>query len=59
MKRSFAYYDTLVSTSYASFGRFDVWNAWHRAWMLGSLYGINGQVEILEMAGGRCEPLVP
>ncbi|WP_437587473.1 NAD(P)/FAD-dependent oxidoreductase [Sorangium sp. So ce1000] len=40
------YYDRLVSCSYTSFRSFELWNAWHRVWMLGSLYGVSGLFEI-------------
>jgi FADH2 O2-dependent halogenase len=40
------YYDRLVSGSYTSFRSFELWNAWHRVWMLGSLYGVSGLFEI-------------
>ncbi len=40
------YYDRLVSCSYISFRSFELWNAWHRIWMLGSLYGVSGLFEI-------------
>jgi tetracycline 7-halogenase / FADH2 O2-dependent halogenase len=40
------YYDRLVSCSYTSFRSFELWNAWHRIWMLGSLYGVSGLFEI-------------
>jgi FADH2 O2-dependent halogenase len=49
VRRSFAYYDTLVSTSYRSWGDYDLWNAWHRIWMLGSTYGPAGLFEVLSM----------
>jgi FADH2 O2-dependent halogenase len=45
-QRNLAYYDRLVDCSYASFVDFDLWNAWHRVWLLGSLYGVSGQHEI-------------
>ncbi|MGL5443345.1 MAG: NAD(P)/FAD-dependent oxidoreductase, partial [[Mycobacterium] stephanolepidis] len=44
-KRSFDYYDKLVSASYTSFDSFDLWNAWFRVWTIGTLYGVNGQME--------------
>lgn len=47
VQRSFSYYDTLVSTSYRSWGDYDLWNAWHRIWMLGSTYGPAGLFEVL------------
>jgi FADH2 O2-dependent halogenase len=40
------YYDRLVSCSYTAFRSFELWNAWHRIWMLGSLYGVSGLFEI-------------
>lgn len=45
VKRSFAYYDDLVDCSYVAFGDFDLWNAWFRVWMIGTLYGVNGQMQ--------------
>jgi FADH2 O2-dependent halogenase len=46
-RRLFDYYDRLVSGAYVSFRDFALWNAWHRLWMLGSLYGAAGLFEIL------------
>jgi FADH2 O2-dependent halogenase len=46
-RRLFDYYDRLVSGAYISFRDFGLWNAWHRLWMLGSLYGAAGLFEIL------------
>lgn len=43
----FRYYDDLVSGAYVSFAHFDLWNAWQRLWMLGSLYGVAGLFEVL------------
>jgi FADH2 O2-dependent halogenase len=45
VKRGFAYYDRLVSSSYVAFRNFELWNAWHRLWMIGSLYGVTGLFE--------------
>ena len=39
-------YDILVSTSYQSFKRFDLWNAWHRVWEIGTYFNT--------LAGMRC-----
>lgn len=44
--RNLDYYDRLVAGSYVAFRDFGLWNAWHRVWMLGSLYGISGQHEV-------------
>lgn len=44
-KLSFDYYDKLVSASYTSFDSFELWNAWFRVWTIGTLYGVNGQME--------------
>jgi tetracycline 7-halogenase / FADH2 O2-dependent halogenase len=41
------HFDRLVSCSYIAFSNFNLWNAWHRIWMLGSFYGLSSQVEIL------------
>lgn len=46
-KRMFAYFDRLVSCSYMSFSDFELWNAWHRLWMLGSFYGATGMFSVL------------
>jgi FADH2 O2-dependent halogenase len=46
-QKNLAHYDRLVSCSYIAFSNFDLWNAWHRIWMLGSFYGLSSQVEIL------------
>ncbi len=44
------YYDRLVAHSYRSFSSFELWNAWHRTWTLGSLYGVSGQHEVFSRA---------
>lgn len=46
-QRLYDYYDRLVSGAYVAFRDFELWNAWHRFWMLGSLYGSAGLFEIL------------
>jgi FADH2 O2-dependent halogenase len=46
-QRLYGYYDELVSGAYVAFRDFKLWNAWHRLWMLGSLYGSAGLFEIL------------
>jgi FADH2 O2-dependent halogenase len=33
------YFDQLVSTSYVAFQNFKLWNAWHRVWGMGTVYG--------------------
>lgn len=47
VKKSFAYYDRLVSNSYIAFSDFALWNSWHRIWMLGGLYGVSALFEVL------------
>lgn len=47
VKKSFTYYDLLVSSSYMAFSDFGLWNAWHRVWMLGGLYGVSALFEVL------------
>lgn len=49
--RCFRYYDTLVSRSYLAFGDFELWNAWNRVWMVSSLYGNAGLLEMLSRPG--------
>ncbi|MEC3956866.1 tryptophan 7-halogenase [Nocardia sp. CDC153] len=44
-KKSFAYYDNLVSYSYTSWDNFDLWNAWHRVWCVATMYGANSQMQ--------------
>lgn len=44
-KRAFRYYDELVSSAYISFDDFELWNAYHRIWTLGSCYGTNSILE--------------
>jgi FADH2 O2-dependent halogenase len=54
-RNAFEYYDRLVSGAYVSFRDFGLWNAWHRLWMVASLYGAAGLFEILgrfERGGG-------
>ncbi|NKY84031.1 NAD(P)/FAD-dependent oxidoreductase [Nocardia veterana] len=45
VKRSFDYYDKLVGYSYVAFDDFELWNAWFRVWTIGTLYGVNGQMQ--------------
>ncbi|WP_157124356.1 NAD(P)/FAD-dependent oxidoreductase [Nocardia pseudovaccinii] len=40
-KRAFRYYDDLVSSSYIAFDDFELWNAFHRVWTMGTCYGTN------------------
>jgi FADH2 O2-dependent halogenase len=47
MKRGLRHHDRLVSTSYVAMSDFELWNAWHRVWMLGSTFGATGHVEIV------------
>ncbi|MGK8520150.1 NAD(P)/FAD-dependent oxidoreductase [Nocardia asteroides] len=47
VKKSFAYYDTLVRNNYTSFDSFDLWNAWFRVWTINTLYGSNGMMEAM------------
>jgi FADH2 O2-dependent halogenase len=58
VQRSFAYYDTLVSSSYKAFADYEVWNAWHRIWMIGSLYGLTGQFDMLSTFERTGDPSV-
>ncbi|HEX6470713.1 MAG TPA: tryptophan 7-halogenase [Streptosporangiaceae bacterium] len=51
-EKCFAYYDTLVSRSYKCFHDFDLWNAWYRVWVLGSLYGNSGLIGVLSRSRG-------
>ncbi|MGH3896668.1 MAG: NAD(P)/FAD-dependent oxidoreductase, partial [Pseudonocardiaceae bacterium] len=46
-KRVFAYYDQLVTCSYIAFRDFELWNAWHRVWMVAAVYGANPMIEAL------------
>ena len=46
-QKLYDYYDRLVSGAYIAFRDFTLWNAWHRYWMLASLYGSAGLFEIL------------
>jgi FADH2 O2-dependent halogenase len=55
-QRLYDYYDRLVSGSYVAFRDFGLWNAWHRLWMLASLYGSAGLFEILSRYEGRRDP---
>ncbi|MFL6622610.1 MAG: NAD(P)/FAD-dependent oxidoreductase [Sulfurifustaceae bacterium] len=56
VKHCFRYYDDLVSGSYAAFSDFELWNAWHRVWMLGSLYGVSGLFEVLGRYESKNDP---
>lgn len=47
VKRVFAYYDQLVTCSYIAFRDFELWNAWHRVWMVGTLYSGNPVLQAL------------
>lgn len=52
IKECFAYYDTLVSRGYTSFTEFELWNAWNRIWVIGSMYGNSGLLGVLSRAKG-------
>lgn len=56
VKNSFAYYDQLVSCSYTAFSSFELWNAWHRIWMLGGLYGVSALFEVLSQHSRTGDP---
>jgi hypothetical protein len=47
IRSNFAYFDRLVSCSYISFSNYELWNAWHRIWMVGSVRGGAGLLEIV------------
>lgn len=44
-KKAFAYFDELVSNSYTAYDSFELWNAWHRVWMLVLTYSVANQLE--------------
>lgn len=46
-QRNIAYFDRLVRGSYIAFGDFELWNAWYKLWMLGTLYGSCGALELI------------
>lgn len=56
VKNCFRYYDDLVAGSYVAFSDFELWNAWHRVWMLGSLYGVSGLFEVLGRYESQGDP---
>jgi tetracycline 7-halogenase / FADH2 O2-dependent halogenase len=39
--------DRLVACGYIALQDFELWNAWHRVWMLGSTFGATGNVELV------------
>ncbi|MGH3874252.1 MAG: NAD(P)/FAD-dependent oxidoreductase [Pseudonocardiaceae bacterium] len=45
VKRVFGYYDQLVACSYIAFRDFELWNAWHRVWMVAAVYSANPMLE--------------
>lgn len=55
-RRLYGYYDDLVSGAYVAFRDHALWNAWHRYWMLASLYGSAGLFEILGRYGRSGDP---
>ena len=57
-KKGLDHYDRLVSCSYIAFRSFELWNAWYRIWILGSLYGGSGQDEILSRYEATGDPAV-
>lgn len=58
VKRVFAYYDQLVTCSYIAFGDFELWNAWHRVWMVGTLYSGNTVIQALVRFEEHGDPAV-
>jgi FADH2 O2-dependent halogenase len=45
--RAFRYYDRLVGSGYTAMQSWELWNAWVRIWMMGSVYGVSAMTEIL------------
>ncbi len=45
--RAFRYYDRLVGSAYTAMRSWELWNAWLRIWMIGSVYGVAAMTEIL------------
>lgn len=41
------YFDRLVRGSYIAFGDFDLWNAWYKLWMTGTMFGSCGALELI------------
>ncbi|MGH3822694.1 MAG: NAD(P)/FAD-dependent oxidoreductase, partial [Pseudonocardiaceae bacterium] len=58
VKRVFAYYDQLVTCSYIAFRDFELWNAWHRVWMVGTLYSGNPVLQALVRFEAHGDPAV-
>ncbi|HKR52245.1 MAG TPA: tryptophan 7-halogenase [Pseudonocardiaceae bacterium] len=58
VKRVFAYYDQLVMCSYIAFRDFELWNAWHRVWMVGTLYSGNPVLQALVQFEQHRDPAV-
>jgi FADH2 O2-dependent halogenase len=47
MQEGIAHNDRLVACGYTAMREFELWNAWHRVWMLGATYGATGHVAIV------------
>ncbi|MGH3836086.1 MAG: NAD(P)/FAD-dependent oxidoreductase [Pseudonocardiaceae bacterium] len=58
VKSVFAYYDQFVACSYIAFRDFELWNAWHRVWMVASLYSGNPMVQSLVRFEEHRDPAV-
>jgi FADH2 O2-dependent halogenase len=50
---NFDYFDRLVSHSYVAFSNFELWNAWYKLWILASVYGSAGTLEVLGAAARK------
>jgi FADH2 O2-dependent halogenase len=58
VKRVFSYYDQLVRCSYIAFRDFELWNAWHRVWMVATLYSGNPMLQALVRFEKHRDPAV-
>ncbi len=54
--RMVSYNDQLVKCSYIAFEHFELWNAWYRVWMLGTLYGTTPLIETALLFEHRGDP---
>lgn len=57
-RRSFEFYDRVVSASYTAFSDFALWNAYQRVWMIGGAYGASLVLEVLSRYYATRDPAV-
>ncbi|MFT3767421.1 MAG: tryptophan 7-halogenase [Minicystis sp.] len=58
VRANFKHFDRLVDCAYFTFAHYPLWNAFYRVWMLGSIYGSSGQLELMGRYFATRDPAV-